>query len=139
MPKYREISTTMGFHFHFPILVILWLPKQLEQFQLLSRQYQTFVKLLKNRKITWIKRECDFMFYHFTMLQKLSKCEVKAWLCWNVIILPTLRFYMKSNFGEFKWSKNFFFGNFRSSKLWIFGKFGTWKLLKFTQIKIQSL
>ena len=37
-----------------------------------------------------------------TMLQKLSKCEVKAWHCWNLTILPPLRFYMKSNFGEFK-------------------------------------
>ena len=37
----------------------------------------------------------------FTLLQKLSKCEVKAWLCCNLIILPVLRFYVKSNFGEF--------------------------------------
>ena len=43
-----------------------------------------------------------------TMLQKLSKYEVKAWLCWNLIILLRLRFYVKSNFGEFKWSKNVF-------------------------------
>ena len=41
-----------------------------------------------------------------TMLQKLSKCEVKAWLCWKWIILPPLWFYVKSNFGEFKRSKN---------------------------------
>ena len=27
-----------------------------------------------------------------TMLQKLSKCEVKTWLCWNLIISPPLRF-----------------------------------------------
>ena len=39
------------------------------------------------------------------MLQKLSKCEVKAWLCWNLMILLPLRFYMKSNFGKFKRSK----------------------------------
>ena len=67
------------------------------------------------------------------MLQKLSKCEVKAWLWWNLIILLPLRFYVKSNFGEFKRSKNVIFGNFRDSELWIFGKFGTWKLLKFTK------
>ena len=36
-----------------------------------------------------------------TMLQKLSKCEVKAWLCWNLITLLPLRFCVKSNFGEF--------------------------------------
>ena len=76
---------------------------------------------------------------HFIMLQKLSKCEVKAWLCWHLIILPPLWFYVKSNFGEFKWSKNVIFGNFRDSELWIFGKFGTWKLLKFAKIKIENL
>ena len=54
----------------------------------------------------------------FTMLQKLSKCEVEAWLCWNLIILPPLRFYVKSNFGEFKQSKNVIFGNFRGSEFW---------------------
>ena len=41
-------------------------------------------------------------FPNCTMLQKLSKCEVKAWLCWSLIILLTLRFYVKSNLGEFK-------------------------------------
>ena len=76
---------------------------------------------------------------HFTMLQKLSKCEVKAWFCWNVIILQPLWFYVKSNFGAFKLSKNVIFGNFRDSEFYFFGKFGTWKLLKFTRIKIQSL
>ena len=47
------------------------------------------------------------------MLQKLSKCSVKAQLCLDLIILPPLQFYMKSNFGEFKRSKNVMFGNFR--------------------------
>ena len=46
-----------------------------------------------------------------TMLQKLSKCEVKAWLCWNLIILLPPRFYVKWNFGKFKKSKNVIFGN----------------------------
>ena len=55
----------------------------------------------------------------FTMLQKLSKCEVKAWLCWNLIILPPLRIYVKSNFGKFKRSKNVIFGSFRDSEIWI--------------------
>ena len=40
------------------------------------------------------------------MLQKLSKCEVKSWLWWNFIILPSLQFYVKSLFGVFKQSKN---------------------------------
>ena len=51
--------------------------------------------------------------HHSTMLQKLSKCEVKTWLCWNLILLPPLRFYVKSYFGEFRRSKNVIFGNFR--------------------------
>ena len=42
---------------------------------------------------------------HSTMLQKLSKCEVKAWLCWILIILPALRFFVKPNFGKFYRSK----------------------------------
>ena len=32
--------------------------------------------------------------YFCTMLQKLSKCEVKAWLCWNFTILPLFKFYV---------------------------------------------
>ena len=54
-----------------------------------------------------------------TMLQKFSKCEVKAWLCWNLIIVPPLQFYVKSNLGKVKWSKNVIFGNLRDSELWI--------------------
>ena len=50
---------------------------------------------------------------HLTMLKKLSKCEVKVW---NLIILPPLRFYVKSNFRKFKLSKNVIFGNFRGSE-----------------------
>ena len=54
-----------------------------------------------------------------TMLQKFSKCKFKAWLCWNLIILPPLRFCMKSHFGEFKRSKNVIHDNFRDAELWI--------------------
>ena len=33
------------------------------------------------------KKKKKFMYSNYsTMLQKLSKCEVKAWLCWNLII-----------------------------------------------------
>ena len=49
----------------------------------------------------------------YTMLQKLSKCEVKARLCWNLMIIPLLWFYVKSNFSEFKLSKNVIYGNYR--------------------------
>ena len=64
------------------------------------------------------------------MLQKLSKYEVKAWLCWNLNTLLPLRFYVKSNFSEFEQSKNVTCGNFGDTELKIFGKFGTWMLLK---------
>ena len=37
-----------------------------------------------------------------TMLQKLSKCEVKAAHCGNFTICLPLRFCMKSNFGNSK-------------------------------------
>ena len=52
------------------------------------------------------------------MLQKLSKCELKAWICWNLIILQPLIFYVKSNLGELEQSKNVIFGNFRGSEFW---------------------
>ena len=43
--------------------------------------------------------------YHDTMLQKFSNCEVKAARCGNFTIFPPLKFYVKSNFGEFKRQK----------------------------------
>ena len=52
----------------------------------------------------------------YTMLMNCSKCEVKAWLCRKLIILPPLQFYVKSNFSEFKPSKNVNFHNFRGSE-----------------------
>ena len=62
-----------------------------------------------------------------TMLQKLSKCEVEVWLCWNSIILPPLRFYVKSNFSKFKRSKNVILAilgilNFDFWSIWAFFK-----------------
>ena len=47
----------------------------------------------------------------YTMLHKLSKFEIRAWLCWNLIILLPLRFCLKSNFGKYKKSKNVIFSN----------------------------
>ena len=61
---------------------------------------------------------CQIQCPNCTMLQNLSKCEVKAWLCWNLIILPPLRFYVKSHFGEFKQSENVNFVSFRGSEFW---------------------
>ena len=57
----------------------------------------------------------SFKSFRHTMLQKHSKCEVKA--AKFVEILPPLRFYVKSNFGKFKRSKNVIFGNCRASEL----------------------
>ena len=66
-----------------------------------------------------IDKSCQyFLKYQNTMLQKLSKYEVKAWLCWSLIFLPALRFYEKSNLGEFKRFKNVIFGNFRGFEFW---------------------
>ena len=46
--------------------------------------------------------------YKLTMLQKLSKCELKEAQCWNFIIILPLRFYVKSDFDEFKrWKMSF--------------------------------
>ena len=60
-------------------------------------------------------RNVPIMNNYSTMLQKLLKCEVKAWLCWILIILQPLRFCVKSNFGQFKQSKNVIFGNLTRS------------------------
>ena len=58
--------------------------------------------LIRYNLLVWSTRN---VFILCTMLQKLSKCEVKAWFCWSLIILPSLRFYVKSNFGKFKRQK----------------------------------
>ena len=51
------------------------------------------------------KTQFCLRFWSSTVIQKLSKCEVKVWLCWNLIILPPLRIYVKSNLGKFKHPK----------------------------------
>ena len=74
-----------------------------------------------------------------TMLQKISKCEVKARLYWNLIILPPLRFCVKSHFGKFQRSKNVIFGNFRDAELWILVNLGLESCSNLLKIKIQNL
>ena len=71
--------------------------------------------------------------------QKLSKCEVKAWLCWYLIIIQSLRFCVKSNFGKFIQSKNVIFGNFRDSELGILVNLGLESCSNLLKIKIQNL
>ena len=76
---------------------------------------------------------------HCTMLQKLSKCEVKAWICWNLIILPPLQFYVKSNFGKFKRSKNVIFGNFRGSEFWFLVNLSIFQVQNLPKFKVLGL
>ena len=78
------------------------------------------------------------IFHRCTMLQKLSKCEVKAWLCWNLTISPPLRFYVKSNWCKLKGSINVIFGNFRDSELWILSNLGLESHSNLLKIKIQK-
>ena len=77
-----------------------------------------------------------FLFPNITTLQELSKCEVKAWLWRCLIILPTLRFHVKSNLGEFKRSKNVIFANFRDSELSILVNLGLESCSNLLKIKI---
>ena len=89
------------------------------------------------------KLKCSFN--HITVLQKLSKCEVKAAQCGNVTICMPLRFDVKSNFYAFKLSKmsflallevvNFDFSNFEqffNSKFTQFQNSESLKLVKMT-------
>ena len=74
-----------------------------------------------------------------TMLQKLSKCEVKAWLCWNLMILPPLWFYVKSHNGKFKRSKNVIDSNFRNAELLILVNLGLESCSNVLNRKIRNL
>ena len=70
-----------------------------------------------------------------TIFQKLSKCEVKAWLYWNLIILLPLRFCVKSNFGAFNRSINVIFGNFRGSEFWFLVNLSNFQVLNLPKIQ----
>jgi len=89
------------FHCRF---VLLWnLCSKLHQmWKFLVRQLDRWHWLLNIEKVLgpWKHRAAKNCVNNksFTLLQKLSKCEVKAWRCWNLIILLPLRIYVKSNF-----------------------------------------
>ena len=70
------------------------------------------------RVIHWLPKNKILVIFQDTMLKKLSNCEVKAWLCWNLMILPLLWFCVKSHIGEFKRSKNVIYGYVRGSEFW---------------------
>ena len=57
-------------------------------------------------------RNKSFHLHQSTMLQKFSKCQVKAKRSGNLIILLPLKFYVKSNFGGLKRSKMWLFAVF---------------------------
>ena len=68
--------------------------------------------------------------------RNFQNVKFDAWLCWNLIALPSLRFCVKSNFGKFNQSKNVIFGNFRGSQYWLWA---TLKSLMYQKFKVQSL
>ena len=72
-----------------------------------------------------------------TVLQKFSKCEVKAAWCGNLLILLPLKFYVKSNFGELKGSKIWFLAILEGLKFWFLINLCNCSML--TMTKIQSL
>ena len=74
--------------------------------------------LKKIKKIRKIVGWQNFLFA--TMLQKLSKCEIKATRFVNFTICSPRRFFVKSNFDKFKQSKNVIFGNFGGSEIFVF-------------------
>ena len=88
----------------------------------------------KNEKLT-VKSHITSLFRYLqsTMLQKFSKCEVKAWLSWNLIIIPPLRFHVKWHFGKFKQSKNVIYDNFRNAELQILVNLGLESCFRFTK------
>ena len=89
-------------------------------------QENTSIKLMEEETKRWTKKRlhctCNFIvsdfFENCTMLQKLSKCEVKVAQYGHFSNLLPLRCYVKSNFGELTRSKNVIFANFRDSELW---------------------
>ena len=82
---------------------------------------------------------CSIWCCYWAMLLKLSKCEVKAWLCWSLIIIQPIRFCVKSHFGKFKRSNNVIYGNFRDAELWILVDLGLESCSDLLKIKIQNL
>ena len=74
-----------------------------------------------------------------TMLQKLSKCEVKAWLCWNLKILPPFRFCWNHILANSNGTKMSFIYNARDTELWILVNLGLGSCSDLLKIKIQNL
>ena len=73
-----------------------------------------------------------------TMLQKLSKCEVKAWLGWNLLILQPLRFYVKSNLANSN-SPKMLILTIWDSEFWFLVNLSTLQVPNLLKFKVQSV
>ena len=71
--------------------------------------------------------------------RSFQNVKLKLYFCWYLIILLPLRFYVKSNFGEFKRSKNVIFGNFRGSEFWFLVNLSNFQVPNLPKFKVQSL
>ena len=121
---------------NFPFKLV-WLSFRLSVKSCLAESVRGIEVQTEIKKKLW--NQNFYTVFSFTMLQKLSKCEVRAWLCRNLIILPSLRFHVKSNFGEFKRSKNVIFGNFEHWSLNFLVNLGLENCSHFLKIKIPNL
>ena len=87
--------------------------------------YPIFLQYLINRGSRKLEEGTEYLavflliWLPYTMLQKLSKSEVKAWPCRNLILLLPFRLNVK-----LKLSKNVIFGNFWDSEIWILVNLG---------------
>ena len=64
----------------------------IEFFHEMKRMMRVWVEIVEPYHFSVTNLQALFYTKPFTMLQKLSKCEVKAWICWYLIILPPLQF-----------------------------------------------
>ena len=108
-----------------------------------------FLSLMQHAKIHKITKFFPKRYYKKVFkLSTLALCsrnfqnvKLRLDFCWKLITLLPLQFYVKSNFGKFKRSKNVIFGNFWDSELWILESFGlescsNWLKSKFRTSKI---
>ena len=75
---------------------------------------------------------------YFTMLQKLSKCEVKAWLLKfeNLTVTQILR---EIKFRQIQTVQKCNFGNFRDSEFWFLVNLSIFQVPNLPKFKFQSL
>ena len=93
-------------------------------------------------KSMFLKKVWEWIFVQYPLCSRYFQ-NVKLSLDFveSLILLPPLQFYVKSDFGDFRRSKNVIFGNFRDSELWTLVNLGlescsNWQKLKFRVSKI---